>query len=48
MSFEERLDELLKDPPTEEGLRALLPTEEELTATIDRLLEERGGVASPV
>ena len=40
MSLDERLDELLKDAPTEEDLRALLPTEEESTAAINRLLAD--------
>ncbi len=37
---EERLYELLRGLPTEEDLKALLPTEEALTAEIDRLLAE--------
>ncbi len=37
---EERLNELLRDAPTQEDLWALLPDPEEATATINRLLEE--------
>ncbi len=37
---EERLRELLADAPTGEDIRAMLPSEEELTAEIDRLLAE--------
>lgn len=37
---EERLNELLRDAPNEEDLRDMLPSEEELTSAIDRLLSE--------
>ncbi len=42
MSLDERLDELLKDVPSEEEMMALLPPQEELTATINRLLAAIG------
>ncbi len=40
MTPEERLNELLRDAPTGEELRAMLPSSEELTATINRLIAD--------